>query len=483
MSRRLLIVCAIALLHGAFFIWYQRPDWNTEWSDQQGYKRLGEVLAATGKFTRYPESATFIPEVIRTPLYPMFVAAVYRVAGVSQLAVAIAQTFVFAATCLLVFATARRLVAEPIAVAAAAATALFSPLPYFGALVMTELWTAFLFTAAMWATIRALQMGAGQLGAGQIRPVQIRARGAFALAGVLFGLTALSRPVFALFPIAVALVGLILVPLGDAVAKQTTPSGRPTPSAWLILAATGMLTLVPWLAYNEVYLGRVTMSPAGGIGRGIWEGSWPGTWSGRIQSELTSLAEDTPDRATLDAGVEATARREHLDPGPMLEYVHQWTDIRRIWTEPTDPVERTTARIAADQEYLRVGLANIRHQSAGHLARRLVRGVFILWAADIPFRYSTINQLPPVVIHLCWAIQAAIMLAALWGLGVLARRGRVVEAWILAAPIVYVTAVHCVLLTESRQSLPAKPDLLLVAVIGMAALLPFKPKVHERQHL
>ena len=43
--------------------------------------------------------------------------------------------------------------------------------------------------------------------------------------------------------------------------------------------------------------------------------------------------------------------------------------------------------------------------------------MFILWAADIPFRYSTINQLPPVVIHLCWAIQAAIVLAGTRGSG------------------------------------------------------------------
>src|SRR5437868_528331 len=126
-SRPLLLVCLVALLHGAFFIWYQRPDWNTEWTDQEGYKRLGEVLAATGKFTRYPDSPRFIPEVIRTPVYPLFVAAVYRVGGVSHLSVAIAQTLAFAGICLLVFATTRRIASERVALAAAAATALFPP--------------------------------------------------------------------------------------------------------------------------------------------------------------------------------------------------------------------------------------------------------------------------------------------------------------------------------------------------------------------
>lgn len=470
-SGALLIVCATALLHGALFTWYQRPDWDTQWSDQEGYKRLGHVLAETGKFTRSPDSPAFVPEVIRTPAYPIFVAAVYLVAGESHMAVAAAQTLVFAAICLLVFATARRLVSEPVAIAAAAATSLFAPLPYFAALVMTEVWTAFLLTAAMWASVRALQQ---------------RTAGAFIAAGALCGVTALSRPVFALLAVALALVGLVLIPLSETLFRfQRAPgvSNRSAAQKWILLALAGAVTLAPWLAYNYVFLGRVTMSPAGGIGRGIWEGSWPGTWSGRLQSELTHVAEEAPDRATLDDRVTALATREHLEPGPMLTYVHQWTDIRRIWTEPTDPAERSAARIRADQEYLRVGLDNIRRQSAGHLARRLARGVFILWAGDIPFRRSTINDLPPIVIRICWLLQALMMVAALYGLWVLGRRGRAAEAWLLAAPIVYITAVHVILLTESRQSLPAKPAVILLATIGIASLFAREPKVHERQHL
>ena len=58
--RPLSIVCLIAALHGLFFIWYQRPDWNIAWSDQDGYRRLGQVLAETGKFTRFPDAPRFV---------------------------------------------------------------------------------------------------------------------------------------------------------------------------------------------------------------------------------------------------------------------------------------------------------------------------------------------------------------------------------------------------------------------------------------
>jgi hypothetical protein len=182
---------------------------------------------------------------------------------------------------------------------------------------------------------------------------------------------------------------------------------------------------------------------------------------------LTLVADDVADRTALDLAVERVAARERLPAGPMLEYVHQWQDIRRIWTEPIDPYERAMARMKADQEYQRVALDNLRRGSLLHLAKRKTRGVFILWAAEIPFRYTDINRLPPSVIRLCWALQALICLAALSGLVVLVRARRVADACLLGAPLVYVTAVHFPLLMEARQSLPAMPVVLVLATIGV----------------
>ena len=455
----------LAALHGIFFIWYQAPDWNAAWTDQGGYRTLGQVLATTGKFTRVPDSPTFVPEVIRTPAYPLFLAVIYRIFGFGQLQVALAQTALFVAISLLVYIVGRRVVSEKTAWTAALVTALFPPIPYFGALVMTEVWTTLLLSAAVYVAIRALD---------DQRAV------VFASLGVLLGLTALSRPVFVLFPVALAGVGIVVLPLYRTIR-------RPAPARWVVMLGAFAITMLPWFAYNYATLGVLTMSPAGGIGRGIWEGSWQATWSGRLQNELTHVADDIEDRRELDQRVREIAAREHLPPEPMLEYVHQWEDIRRIWTEPIDSTERARARVIADQEYQRVGLENIRRRSIGHHVKRLARGVFILWAGEIPFRYTDINQLPPIVIRLCWAIQAVVMLAAVAGVIGLMRNGQHAAAWILAAPILYITAVHFPLLTEARQSLPATPVVLLLATIGAAALrgrsLALKPQVHEREHL
>jgi 4-amino-4-deoxy-L-arabinose transferase-like glycosyltransferase len=463
--RSLWIVCLVAALHGLFFIWYQRADWTTQWSDQDGYRRLAQVLAATGTFTRYPDAPTFVPEVLRTPVYPMFVAVLYRVFGVHQLPVALAQTVAFMLVCIVVYAIARRVASEPVAIGAAIATALFPPIPYFGALVMTEVWTTLLFTVSMWLTVSALAD---------------RNLGRFAWLGFLLALTTLSRPVFVLFPFAVAAVGLIVLP-----ALRIT--ARPRLAQWSVMLAVFAMTMAPWLAYNYMTIGRFTISPAGGIGRGLWEGSWQAMWSGRLQNELTHLADDIDDRGELDRRVTAVAAREHLPERPMLDYVHQWRDIRRIWTEPVDPYERATARVKADDEYERVALANIQRDRPTHLARRLAQGLFILWAGEIPFRYSEINALPPIVIRVCWAVQTAVFLLALLGAYALIRSQRVAQGLFLLAPILYISAVHFPLFTEARQSLPAQPVLLLLATIGVARLtghsLPLETQVHEREHL
>jgi 4-amino-4-deoxy-L-arabinose transferase-like glycosyltransferase len=457
--RTLALICFIAALHGLFFIWYQRPDWTTQWSDQEGYRRLGQVLAETGKFTRFPDAPRFVPEVLRTPAYPMFVAAMYRAFGVRQWPVAFAQTLAFVAICLVVFTIGRHVASESIALGAAALVAAFPPIPYFGALVMTEVWTTFWFAVSMWVAIRAFQD---------------RRTTRFVWLGALLALTTLSRPVFVLFPLALAGIGLVGWPL-----LRVHP--RPRASQWLVMLATFAIAMLPWFTYNYLTLGRFTLSPAGGVGRGLWEGSWQATWRGRVQDELTDLADEVDERAELDRRVRAIADRERLPAGPMLEYVHQWEDIRRIWTEPVDPHERALARVRADLEYQRVGVANIRQQSFGQLARRLARGVFVLWAAEIPFRYSEINALPVWVIRACWAVQAGLFVIALAGIVVLGRSGRVGAATLLAAPIVYITAVHFPLLTEARQSLPAQPIVLLLAAIGLAHLTGHSDQGHLKR--
>ena len=444
--RTLLLIVLVALAHAALFITYQRPDWEVAWSDQGGYQQLGAAMARSGEFTRFPESPVFIPEVIRTPGYPAFVAVIYRLFGERTMPVAIAQAFVFAAICLIVFAIGRRVAGERAATVAAFMTALFPPIPYYGALVLTEVWTTFVMSAAVLAGLRALQ----------------RDRlSDFILAGVLFSATTIVRPAFVLLPFGLAIGMPLLVP-------SERNRGRRL-AQWAAFAVAAAITLAPWFTYNYVYLGSFTLSPAGGIGRGLWEGTWQGRWSGRSHNDLTHIAEVTPDRMALDARVRTVATAEGIAPDGMLTYVHEWQDIRRIWESPTDPMERARARVVADQEYLRAGVAHIRADLGGWAVRRAARRAFILWASDIPIRYTDINATPTIVIRAIWSAQVILLIVAAAGLVVLLHRQRYAEAALFTLMLLYVTGVHVPLLCETRQSLPVKPLIITLAAVAITS--------------
>jgi hypothetical protein len=143
-----------------------------------------------------------------------------------------------------------------------------------------------------------------------------------------------------------------------------------------------------------------------------------------------------------------------------------------MWDTPTDPHERATARIAADQEYRRVALDNIRADIPGYIWRRVTHGTMVLWSTDVWLRYSRINDAPTLLIRAMWAVQFVLLVFAAWGARVLIKSGRLVEAWLLVTPLLYVTAVHVPLLTEARQSLPVKPLLLILSAVGIMDVLP-----------
>ncbi len=439
----LTVICALALAHSAFYIAHQRPDWDTEWTDQGGYKQLGAGLATSGEFTRTPGAAVYAPEPIRTPGYPAFVAVVYKAFGINNvMAVVIAQAFLFVAIVLSVYFLCLQVMDERLALIGAALTAAFSPIPYFGALVLTECWTTFVLTLTMAVTFRARRSGSLALAI---------------IAGALAALIALSRPVFVLMPF--GLFGLIM--LLDRFERW---------KLWVAATLAAVMCLAPWFAYNYKHFHRVTVSPANGLGRAFWEASWQGVWSGKLQDRLTDTAGRYPDASELDAAVRRIADENHLDAQPMLEYVHQWQRIRGLWADPSDRVKWAQSRIVADAEFYRVGIENAKKDPVGHLSRRVTRAIPVLWIAEIPYRISSINDLPVIVIRLFWAAQAALIVLAGIGVARGVRGSRWRETLVLAFPFVYITAVHAALLTESRQSLPGMPSVIALSALGVAAI-------------
>lgn len=450
-NRRLVLgaIVLVALAQAAFFIGYQQPDWGSAWTDQGGYQMLARGIIRTGEFTRYADAPEFVAEALRTPGYPLFVAAVYTLFGDSHMAVAVVQAAVFAALCLLAYLIGLEVATERVALTAAAATALYPMFPYFGALVLTELWTTLVLTAGMYCCMVALRT---------------RTPAWWIAAGLLIGWTALTRPGFFLLPLFLLAPAILDIYRAAAWRRRLT--------GWLLLFAAFAVVMGPWFAYNYRHFGVLTLSAAGDLGRPIWEASWQGRWNGRTQAALTRIADQTDSDAEMAAQVTQLAGDVGLDPAPMLEYVRQWRTIRQIWTTPTEPEARVKARIESTREYRRVGFQNIAQDPAAYLKHRLVRALPVLWIGDVPIRYSDIDATSPWIVRGFWGVQAVIALLAAAGLWQLWRRQGAVMAVLMATPLLYVTAVHVPILAEARQSLPAKPLLLVLAAVGLVALWP-----------
>lgn len=183
-------------------------------------------------------SPPFTPSFERPPTYPLFIAAVWRVAGETQRAHLIAQILLDSAAALLVYQICRRRLSRVIAVVAALA---YAALPFASGTAdqaFSESLAGALVLVATWAHFRALD--------------DAKHRYALvAVAGFAWAAAAMARPYLAPLIAVAALV--LLWELGVARARRPL-----TAAAVMCLAAT--LTVAPWAARN-LYWSRVLDRP------------------------------------------------------------------------------------------------------------------------------------------------------------------------------------------------------------------------------
>ena len=85
---------------------------------------------------------------------------------------------------------------------------------------------------------------------------------------------------------------------------------------------------------------------------------------------------------------------------------------------------------------------------------------------------GVINGTPPLIVRAIWMVQAILIVVAAYGAIVLLGRRRFAEAALLVLPLLYVTAVHVPLLCETRQSLPVKPLVIVLAAVTLTSRTP-----------
>jgi len=202
--------------------------------DPPGYLLLAENFLANGVFSIFT-TPPFIPEVFRTPGYPLFLASLLAIGNHSIGMVVAAQSFLRIISSLLLASIAGTLLRSKGLGRIAGVVGMLAPIPVlYAGVIAPETLFVFLFLTALFFLLR-----------GTIRT--------HALAGFLLGLVVLVRPIGILLLI-------ILIPVvGMMGGKQ-----RVLLRMAAYLCAAG-IALAPWLVRNELAFGRPALASVSGV--------------------------------------------------------------------------------------------------------------------------------------------------------------------------------------------------------------------------
>ncbi len=124
--------------------------------DEQHYNRLALAILERGEFAHFPGK----PTAIRPPLYPAFLAGVYKVFGAENYnAVRVIQIFISLLSGILVYSLAKKIFArEDVALLAGGIFLFYPSLVFFNYLILTETLFIFLFLLSLWCLVAAMGM-------------------------------------------------------------------------------------------------------------------------------------------------------------------------------------------------------------------------------------------------------------------------------------------------------------------------------------
>lgn len=216
----LILLTSLGLRLGNFLIIHSVDPNQTLLPDSFEYENTALALLKTGRFAVSPEQL-HLPQTIRTPGYPAFIAAIYLLFGERRIAVIVLQILISVGTIALTYVIGRRLWKSSIAVVAAFLLSIdFSSFVY-SQLLLTETVFTFLITLAGWAGVRVI-MDARKW------------RWALLLGGSL-ALATLVRPIsyYLMLPV---LLGFLIY-------------GKFSKMHWKGLSIVFLLIVVPWICF------------------------------------------------------------------------------------------------------------------------------------------------------------------------------------------------------------------------------------------
>ena len=221
--------------------------------DAGSWDSIGQSLARGDGFVEDGK-----PTTVRPPVYPLFLASVYKIFGHSPAAARWIQIVLSALAAVFIFWTARLLFDEKTALCAGLSLGIYPPLVVYSAIIGSETLFIFFLSLFLYILTRA-RMGSS------IKP--------YILSGVTLGLTNLCRSTLSLYPLFFL---ALLFPLKGA-RKETMKI--------LTLAAVSLAVMSPWTIRNYLnFKGFMLVNVSSG----------QLFWTGTILENKGRYVEDTP---------------------------------------------------------------------------------------------------------------------------------------------------------------------------------------------
>jgi 4-amino-4-deoxy-L-arabinose transferase-like glycosyltransferase len=459
--RTIVIVLLLALLLRGAYLRTAPRGAQFSHVDAEGYHWLARNLLERGVFSINTEPP-FHPNHVRAPLYPLFVAAIYKIAGPSPDFVAFVHALVDVLTVAVLFRLGTFVVNKRIGALAALLYAMNPSSWRFCNELLTEIFFGLLLTLSVWMFARYLRWG--------WRRDALRC-------GLTFGLAILCKPNIQFLPL--ALLGIMLH--GLAIGRRQWWQGV------LIVAGAILLLLSPWVIRNRIVFGDwfytrtfddnlahvsavATLAEVSGERVAPWSARWEALydevvtrtalaygWSEVEDRDLTARQRDA--RLQQSKAVAIEILREHpLDF--FVSHTRSWLrsfipQEHRFWYTHLTGTPWEAIPIEGDA----LGRA-LRAMGAG----QLLAGLQILIR-------ERLLVLPPLALALwiSWAVGYGIA-AVLFIVGALRLRPRILSLFIVLT-IIYVTFVPGPI-SQIRFRLPVMPLILLLVAAELPVQLP-----------
>ena len=410
-------IFAIALL--LRMAWIVTLEDKLVWPDEQEFGAIAEQLAAGNGYVSNSYRAN--------PVVPVYLAAFFKLFGLELLAPRIGQAILGAATCVLLARLTATLAGPVAGTLAGLMLAIYPAHIYLSGVFYVACIATFLSTLGIWLVVRV--------------PDSKHPLGTAVTAGVVLGLTALTRATF--------LAYLPLAPIAIVWAARSSWRSMIAPSAALF--AVSLAVVVPWSVRNSLLYERPML-----ISSGLWETLWKGN------NELSNGGPD--DRNMVWQNYVWNERVEQLEPGYRAEIESRYeainADMRAAYARSGD-------MFLARDETLRPVVIGLIAEDPIRIARLFGIKVLTLFDAfsDTEKSNETTTSAKKLVAALSfYPILAFALVGIVMVVGQHRRYGAVV-LYVASFVFVYGALTAC-----TRFRLPVDPFLMLFAAVALERL-------------